>query len=132
MDVQLINTVILAKNYKELVKWYEKVLELDIKYQDDKEYHYTDLAKNGKLVVGIGTAEKSREDDSISRNQSVFMQISVSDIYTLFDKVKSNNGKIINGPTRDKNHGFLFGGFEDIEGNQVWVIENYDFKSLNY
>ena len=56
------------------------------------------------------------------------MQISVSNISELFDKVKKNKGKILNGPSRDKNYGFLFGAFEDIEGNQVWVIENYDFK----
>lgn len=127
----MINTVILAENYNELVEWYKNVLELDIKFQDNEEYHYTDLAQNGKLVVGIGKAEKMEHVPNKPKNNSVIMQISVSNIYELFDKVKKNKGKILNGPSRDKNYGFLFGAFEDIEGNQVWVIENYenyDFK----
>lgn len=128
----MINSVILAENYTALVDWYKDVLELDIKFQDNKEYHYTDLAQNRKLIVGIGKAEKMGHKPNIPKNNSVILQISVSNIYNLFDKVKKNGGKILYGPSMDKNFGFLYGGFEDIEGNQVWVIENYDFESKEY
>ena len=76
--------------------------------------------------MGICKAGQMHHEPNKIKNNSVIMQISVSNIYELFDKVKKYNGKILNGPSMDKNYGFLFGGFEDIEGNQIWVIENFD------
>jgi predicted enzyme related to lactoylglutathione lyase len=128
MEVQLINTVILAENYEELVTWYKETLELDIKLQADKDYHYTDLVKNNKLIVGICPASEMKHIPTAPRNNSVVLQISVDDIEILFSKVADNGGSITFGPAMDKNEGFKFGGFKDPEGNHVWVMENFNFS----
>ena len=60
MEVTLINSVILAENYEKLVEWYIKTLDLEVKLKVDKDYHYTDLAQAGKLVVGICPAEEMK------------------------------------------------------------------------
>ncbi len=128
MDIQLINTVILAENYDKLVKWYKETMELDIKLQVDKDYHYTDLAKNNKLIVGICPASEMKHNPTAPRNNSTVLQISVDDIESLLHKVAENGGSIIFGPAVDKNDGFKYGGFRDPEGNDVWVMENFDFS----
>ncbi len=128
MDITLINTVILAEKYEELVNWYITALELDIKLKVDKDYHYTDLARRGKLIVGICPASEMKHVPTIPRNNSAILQISTDDIHSLFSRVADHGGKIRYGPAVDKNDGFTFGGFSDPEGNHVWVMENFDFS----
>ena len=57
------------------------------------------------------------------RNNTVIVQLSVSDISKLFAKVKETGGKILFGPSVDKKEGYLYGGIADIEGNQIWIVE---------
>jgi len=128
MDIKLINSVILSENYEKLVEWYVKTLDLEIKLQVDKDYHYTDLAKNGKLTIGVCPASEMDHVPSHPRNNSTIIQISVSDIRELFGRVKEAGGTILFGPSVDKNEGFSYGAFLDPEGNQVWVMENFDFS----
>lgn len=127
MDVTLINSVIMAQDYETLVEWYRETLELDIKLKVDKDYKYTDLAKNGKLVIGFAQAEEKDYVPTRNKNNTMIMQISVSDIHLLFERIKNSGGTIMFGPSVDRNEGFKFGAFKDIEGNQVWVIENFKF-----
>lgn len=127
MNVQLINTVLLAEDYEKLVQWYIDTLELEVKLKMEGDYHYTDLARDGKLIVGICPASEMDHAPTMPRNNSAILQVSVSDIDTLFRKVKENGGMDIFGPSVDKNEGFKFGGFKDPEGNMVWVMENFDF-----
>jgi len=103
-------------------------LELEVKLQVEKDYRYTDLAKDGKLIVGICPVSEMKHTPTIPRNNSAVLQISVSDIETLFKGVKENGGKDIFGPSVDKNEGFKYGGFQDPEGNMVWVMEDLDFS----
>ena len=128
MDIKLINTVILAEDYAPLVDFYIKALELDVKLKHEEGYHYTDLAKDGQLIVGIAPATEMKHIPTKPRNNSAFLQISTDDIHTLFSRVKENGGSILFGPAVDKNEGFTFGGFTDPEGNHVWVMENFDFS----
>jgi len=128
MEITLINAVTLAQDYEKLVAWYRETLELEIKLQVDNDYRYTDLAKAGKLVVGICPAKEMNHTPTTPRNNSVVLQISVDDIEELFAQVKESEGTIIFGPAVDKNEGFRFGAFADIEGNPVWVMENFDFS----
>lgn len=58
-----------------------------------------------------------------TKNNSSLMQIQVSDIKTLFKTIKEKEGKILFGPSGDEKHGFLYGAFDDKEGNQVWFFE---------
>lgn len=57
------------------------------------------------------------------RNNTVIIQLSVSDINKLFAKVKKTSGKILFGPSLDEKEGYLYGALADIEGNQIWIIE---------
>ena len=128
MDIRLINTVILANDYWALVEWYKKTLDLEVKLEADKDYHYTDLAKNGQLIVGICPASEMGHSPTTPRNNSTLLQISTDDIHALFAKVKENSGAVQFGPSVDKNDGFTFGSFLDPEGNPVWVMENFNFN----
>ncbi len=127
MDIQLINTVLLAEKYESLVQWYVDTLELEVKLKVDKDYHYTDLAKDGKLIVGICPAFEMKHTPTRPRNNSAILQVSVSDSHTLFSRVKENGGTVLFGPSVDKNEGFAYGSFSDPEGNPVWVMENFNF-----
>jgi len=127
MKTQPITTILLAEDYENLVDWYIKALELEIKLQTSKDYHYTDLAQGGKLVVGICPAAEMSVALQSPRNNSMILHVSVSDIEALFKKVVELGGKVTAGPSVDRNEGFKFGAFEDPEGNPVWVIENFKF-----
>ena len=127
MNIKLINTVILAEDYRTLVDWYRKTLGLDVKLETEKDYHYTDLAKDGQLIVGICPASEMNHTPASPRNNSTLLQISTDDIHTLFSSVQEHGGTILFGPSVDKNDGFTYGSFSDIEGNPVWVMENFDF-----
>ena len=51
-----------------------------------------------------------------------YIQIMVSDIQELFERVK-NSGKVLFGPTKEKDGDYVYGGIADPEGNQIWVVE---------
>ena len=128
MKTQPITTILLAENYEKLVDWYQKALDLEIKLQVSKDYHYTDLAQGGKLIVGICPAKEMGVTLQSPRNNSMILHVSVSDnIEALFKKVEELGGTVTSGPSVDRNEGFRFGSFEDPEGNPVWVIENFKF-----
>ena len=127
MKNRLINIVILAEDYDTLVDWYIRTLDLEVKLKVDKDYHYTDLAWDGQLVVGICPATGMKHTPTIPRNNSTVLQISVPDAAGLFERVKANGGTILFGPAVDRNEGFTYGAFADPEGNQVWVMENFNF-----
>jgi predicted enzyme related to lactoylglutathione lyase len=128
MKTRPINTVLLAEDYEKLVDWYQEALDLDIKLQTSKDYHYTDLAQEGRLVVGICPASEMNITLPKPRANSMVLHVSVDDIEGLFKRVVEMGGKVTQGPSVDRNEGFKFGGFEDPEGNPVWVIENFKFQ----
>ncbi|MGB3340311.1 MAG: VOC family protein [bacterium] len=122
MKTSLINAVILAENYDKLVDWYIQTFTLDVEHKVEKDYHYTELAQNGHSVVGIAKTEEMGVTPTKPRNNSVIVQIMVSNIYELCDRIKAH-GKVLFGPTRDKDEGFTYGGIADPEGNQIWLVE---------
>lgn len=128
MDIKLINTVILAEDYGSLVEFYTTALELDVKLKHEEGYHFTDLAKNGQLIVGIAPASEMQHTPTSPRNNSAVLQISTDDIHRLFARVKEFGATALFGPSVDKNEGFTYGAFADPEGNHVWVMENFDFS----
>ncbi len=125
MKVTLVNSVIFAENYEKLIKWYMDTFDLEITSKTEEDYNYTDLGQSGRTYIGIAKAEEMGAKPTTPRNNSVIIQLSVSDISELFDKVKNSEGKILFGPSVEKKEGFRYGGLEDIEGNQIWVIEKF-------
>ena len=129
MKVRLVNAVILAKNYLKLVEWYKKVLNLQVLLTINKDYHYTELGQENEIIIGIAVAkEMGRTDEEhiethISQSH-VVIQIKVSDILELFEKVTGNSGKILFGPSVEDD--YQYGAFADIEGNEIWVVEKIE------
>lgn len=123
MEIKLLNIVLFAENYQELVKWYQDALGFELVLKEEGEYHYTELGFNKKSIIGLTPAIEVEHTPNKIRNNSAVLQIQVSDIHSLFKNVKEKGGKILFGPSADEKYGFLYGAFADIEGNQVWVIE---------
>ncbi len=126
MNINLLNPMILAEDYEKLIEWYIKTFDLTIKAKVEEGDEYTELEQAGKLVVGIAKADEMGVKPSTPRNNTVIIQFSMSDINKLFDKVRKTGGKILFGPSLDEKGRYLYGGFTDIEGNQIWVVEKKD------
>jgi len=123
VKINLLNPMILAENYKELAGWYVKTFDLAIKTRVEEGEEYMELGTSSEVLFGFARAKEMGVKPSTPRNNTVIIQLSVSDISELFDKVKKAGGKILFGPSLSKEEGYLYGGLEDIEGNQIWVIE---------
>lgn len=123
MKIDLLNPMILAENYEELVDWYIKTFDLAIKTRVEEEDEYMELGTSSEVLFGFARAKEMGVKPSTPRNNTVIIQLSVSDINELFHKVKKTGGRILFGPSLSKEQGYLYGGFADIEGNQIWVIE---------
>lgn len=124
MKINSLHPMILAENYEELVEWYIKTFDLSTKYKAEEGENYTGLEQSGKLVVGIAIAHEMGVKPTSPRNNTVIIQLSVSDINKLFARVKKMGGKILFGPSLDEKEGYLYGGLADIEGNQIWIVED--------
>jgi predicted enzyme related to lactoylglutathione lyase len=122
MKTSLNNGIILAEDYNKLVDWYIKTFTLDIKHKVEENYHYTELAQDGHVVLGIARTDEMGVTPTRPRNNSVIIQILVSNIHELYDRIK-DSGKILFGPFQDKEGGFTYGGIADPEGNQIWLVQ---------
>lgn len=123
MNISLLNPVVLAENYEELIDWYVKTFDLNVICQTKEGENYAELEHSGRLVVGIAKADEMGVEPTTPRNNSVIIQLAVSDIKTLFDNVRKTGGRILFGPSLDEKGGYVYGGCADIEGNQIWVVE---------
>ena len=54
---------------------------------------------------------------------TVALQIEVDDLAEFFTHLQEGGGTVTFGPSLEKNVGFWFGGFNDPEGNPVWVVD---------
>lgn len=124
MDIKFLNAVILASDYDKLIAWYKITFDLDTGTAVNEGYHYTELTRSGKLVIAIADTKEMGVTPTEPRNNSLIVQLSLSDIDEAFEKIENNGGKILFGPLYDENWNFYYGGFRDIEGNQIWVIED--------
>lgn len=123
MNISLLNSVVLAENYEELIDWYVKTFDLNIQSQTQEGEGYTELEHSGKLVVGIAKAHEMGVHPTTPRSNTVIIQLAVSDIDALFDNVQKTGGRILFGPSLDEKGGYVYGGCADIEGNQIWIVE---------
>ncbi len=123
MDTKLLNGIVLAENYENLTNWYIKTFRLKKTATISEGYHYTELSFNKKPIFGIVKAEDMDFIPSSPRNNSVIIQLRVSDINFLFANAEAYGGKILFGPTTDEINNYTYGGIADIEGNEIWIIE---------
>ena len=123
MKINLLNPMILAENYEELAEWYEKTFDLSIKTRVEEGDEYMELGTLSEVLFGFARAKEMGVKSSTPRNNTIIIQLAVSDINRLFDKVRKAGGRVLFGPSLSKEEGYLYGGFADIEGNHIWVIE---------
>ena len=129
MKLRLLNAVVLAEDYPTLVAWYRETFGLALKFEETENYRYTDLARDGSLVVGLAPAAEMGVEPDTPRNNAMVIQLAVSrdDIGPLCDRIASTGGSVPFGPSVDRRDGFIYAGVADPEGNRIWIIEDRDW-----
>lgn len=122
MKLRLLNAVLLAEDYARLRDWWIAALGLELKQEWTADYHYAELAFDGRFVVGIADAEEMGCVPHQPRRNTAVPQLQVDDVAAVLRRVKAHGGDVPFGPSFDAKESFWFGGFADIEGNHVWVV----------
>jgi predicted enzyme related to lactoylglutathione lyase len=126
MRLELMNAVVLAEDYAALRDWYIYALGLELRQEWTEKFHYAELVKNGKLVVGIADAKEmglTPHPHGEKKNATVVAQFNVDDVPTFLANIREKGGHVPFGPSYDPNLDLHFGGFADIEGNPAWVVQ---------
>ena len=126
MKLELMNAVVLAEDYEQLRDWYVDALDLTLDGEWTDKYHYAELKRDGKFVVGIATAAEMKVTPGDRKNASVVAQFNVDDVRGFLARVKEKGGDVPFGPSWEEDEKFWFGGFADPEGNLCWVVEMPD------
>ena len=122
MRLELLNTVVLAEDYAQQRDWYIQALELELKQEWTEDYHYAELVRDGRYVVGIAAATEMRVEPHHPRRNTSVMQLQTDDIKALLARVAGHGGEV-HGPSYEAKEKFHYGSFRDPEGNEVWVVE---------
>ena len=122
MKLELMNTVLLAEDYDRMRDWYIAALGLELEQEWSEDYHYAELVRDGKFVIGIADTHEMKVQPYAPRRNSTLMQLRVDDVEALFARVKEQGGEV-QGPSFEEKEKFRYGSFTDPEGNSVWVVE---------
>lgn len=124
MEVKWLNVVVLCDDYKAQVEWYKNTFDLKVLMEETGAYSYTELGHDkNHVIVGLTPAKEMEHKPSSPRNNSTFLQLKVKDMEKLYENVKANKGKIIFGIKTEEKYNFKYGSIADLEGNEIWVIE---------
>lgn len=126
MEVRLLNVVVLCDDFEAQIAWYKSTFNLKELLKESGAYNYVELGHNKHVIVGLTPAKEMKHQPAKARNNSTLLQITVKDMETLFKKVKTNNGKVLFGPSIEEKHNFKYGAITDLEGNEIWVIEEME------
>jgi predicted enzyme related to lactoylglutathione lyase len=94
MRLRLLNAVVLAENSAKLRDWYIEALGLELQQEWTEKYHYAELVKDGRLVVGIADAREMKVEPGERRRQAVAAQLDVEDLKGLLEQVKAAGGEV--------------------------------------
>ena len=125
VDARHLCTVVLAKNYAKLVAWYRKALDMKVKRVVTEGFDWTELKRPG-LVIGFTPAKQMGTKLPAKRANAVILHLVSKDVRGLLARVKRHGAKVPFGPSYDEKGKYWYGGFLDIEGNPVWVIDLED------
>ena len=126
MQLQLMNAVILAEDYARLRDWYIDALQLELDGEWTEKYHYAELVRDGRYVVGIADAGEMKVTPvpkDARKHAAVVPQLNVSDVRGFLARIEEKGGEVPFGPSFEEDEGFWYGGFSDPEGNPFWVVE---------
>ena len=125
MDIKILprEIVLVAKNHQSLIDWYVNNLNFKIVY-NNLDIKYCSLATDSGIKIGIADMG-SLGNESYSKRimNTVILQIATNDLQKLFKKIKNNGGSILFGPSYDEGDKYWYGSVTDIEGNEIWVID---------
>lgn len=116
-------TVILADDFDALVAWYVDVLGFRVTKRFEEGYRYANLETETGLRIGIAPAEEVGVMPGDRSTNTVLFQIEVPDVKVFFEHLGNAGASIAFGPARDEADGFWYGGFKDLEGNPIWVVD---------
>jgi uncharacterized glyoxalase superfamily protein PhnB len=116
-------TVIFANDFKKMIDWYQRVLGFKIKTLYEEDYHYCNLENETGIRIGIADSQEMSIQTHDRKNNTVILQVQVSDVKIFLNYLQDREGKITFGPSFDKKGEFWYGGFEDVEGNPWWVVD---------
>ena len=122
MSMHLLNAVVLAEDYERLRDWWVEVVGLQLLQEWTDAYHYAELGHDGRLVVGIADAREMDATLPTPRANAVIVQLRVADVRGFLARIQGRGAKVSFGPSFEEGEGFWYGGFEDGEGNAVWVV----------
>ena len=83
----------------------------------------TVLARLGLPVFGIADAKEMGIEPGDRKRATVMPQLNVDDVKAFLAQVEERGGTVPFGPSYDEDLDLWFGGFADIEGNPVWVVQ---------
>lgn len=116
-------SVIFAEDFQALVEWYQQVLHFKVRRLVEEDYHYCNLENEAGIQLGIADAEEMGVSPLDRKHNSVVLQFQVADVKAFFAYLTEKSGAITFGPSYDAKDGFWFGGFQDLEGNPFWVVD---------
>ena len=130
MEIKILprETVLVAKNYQSLIDWYINNLNFKI-INNFPDIKYCYLETDSGIKIGIADMEELIKSTPANKPLSkrvmntVILQICTNDLQSLFKKIKNNGGSVLFGPSYDEGDKFWFGSFTDIEGNEIWVVD---------
>ena len=123
VDIRARETVILATDFSALVSWYARVLGFTIVKLFEDGFHYCNLETPSGIKIGIADAKEVGVHPADRQNNAVVLQIEVDDLKQFFAHLEQAGASITKGPAYDEGGGFWFGGFADLEGNPIWVVD---------
>jgi len=115
--------VVLADDYDAMVAWYVNVLGFRTTKQFSDGYRYTNLETESGIRIGIAPASEVGVTPSDRVNNTVLLQVEVQDVQALFEHLRRTGGTVTFGPSFDVAGQFWYGGFTDLEGNPIWVVD---------
>ena len=125
MDIKILprEIVLVAKNHQSLIDWYIDNLNFKIVY-NNLDIKYCSLETDSGIKIGIADmGSLGYESYSKRIMNTVILQIATNDLQKLFKKIKNNGGSILFSPSYDDGDKYWYGSVADIEGNEIWVID---------
>ena len=125
MNIKILprETVIVAKNYQSLIDWYINNLNFKI-INNNSDIKYCNLETDSGIKIGIADMEQMGNENYSKRiMNTVILQICTNDLKKLFRGIKNNGGSVLFGPSYDEGDKYWYGSITDIEGNEIWVVD---------
>ena len=125
MEIKILprETVLLAKNHQLLIDWYINNLNFKI-INNNSDIKYCNLETDSGIKIGIADMEQMGNENYSKRiMNTVILQICTNDLKNFFKRIKNNGGSVLFGPSYDEGDKYWYGSITDIEGNEIWVVD---------